>query len=392
MLAGVPVRRYYFDHNATTPVDARVLDAMLPCLREHWGNASSVHGRGQDARRLIENARAQVAGLLGCATREIVFTSGGTESDNLAILGSLRAMKRRAPHVITSTIEHPAVLETCRHLADEGTEVTFVRVGSSGVVDPDDVRRALRPETALISVMHANNELGTIQPVEEISHLAREAGALFHTDGVQSCGKIETPVSDLGVDFFAISAHKLYGPKGVGALYVRKGAPLEKVTYGGRHERGLRPGTDNTAGIAGLGAAAQLAREGMAREADRLAALRNRLQSTIQERIPRCWVNGGDSPRTPNTTNIGFEGIEGDALLIALDLEGFAVSSGAACSSGAVEPSHVLTAIGLSKERARSCLRFSLGKENEAEHVDALAGALVNVVDRLRKLSPAHVA
>jgi cysteine desulfurase len=382
------MQRYYFDHNATTPLAEEVLAAMLPCFRESYGNASSIHHFGQSARTLVERARQQVASLLHCRPREILFTSGGTESDNIAILGTVRASSKSRKHVITSTIEHPAVLNTCQALEKEGVEVTYIKVGSSGVISPEDVRAALRPGTVLISVMHANNELGTVQPLAEIGKVAREAGVVFHTDGVQSAGKIPTNVDELGVDFFSLSAHKIYGPKGAGAMYFRKGAEFEPIQFGGSHERGQRPGTENVPGIVGLGAAAELAAKSLESEGPRLSALRDRLESGILERVDSAGVNGG-SPRVPNTTSIHFEHVEGEALLIALDLRGFAVSSGAACSSGAVRPSHVLTAIGLSAERAKSTLRFSLGKQTTQQHVDALLEAIPAVVGHLRSLSPA---
>ncbi len=382
------MRRYYFDHNATTPVAEEALAAMLPCFRETYGNASSIHHFGQSARTLVERARQQVASLLHCKPREILFTSGGTESDNIAVLGSVRASTRGRKHVITTTIEHPGVLRACQALEREGVEVSYVKVGAGGVVSPADVRAALRPETVLITIMHANNELGTIQPLAEIAAIAREAGALFHTDGVQSAGKIPTDVAELGVDFFSLSGHKIYAPKGVGALYFRKGVEFEPIQFGGSHERGLRPGTENVAGIVGLGAAAELAAKCLESESTRLSALRDRLERGILERVEMAGVNGG-SPRVPNTCSIYFDHVEGEALLIALDLRGFAVSSGAACSSGAVRPSHVLTAVGLSPERAKSTLRFSLGKQTTAEQVDALLEAVPAVVGHLRSLSPA---
>ena len=382
------MQRYYFDHNATTPVAEEVLAAMLPCFRETYGNASSIHHFGQSARTLVERARQQVAALLHCRPREILFTSGGTEGDNIAILGSVRASTRSRKHVITTTIEHPAVLNTCQALEKQGVDVTYVQVGSEGVVSPDDVRAALRPETILITIMQANNELGTIQPVAELARIAREAGVTFHTDGVQGTGKIPTNVAELGVDFLSLSGHKIYGPKGVGALYFRKGVEFEPVHFGGSHERGLRPGTENVPGIVGLGAAAELAANNVESEGKRLSALRDRLERGILERVELAAVNGG-TPRVPNTSSIHFDHVEGEALVIALDLRGFAVSSGAACSSGAVRPSHVLTAVGLSAERAKSTLRFSLGKQNTPDQVDALLEAIPAVVGRLRSLSPA---
>ena len=382
--------RYYFDHNATTPVDRRVLCAMLPSLEAGYGNASSIHSFGQEAAGAVERARRQVASLLGAKPAEIVFTSGGTEADNLAIFGTARASERSRKHVITSTIEHPAVLQACRKLEQEGAEVTFVKVGAAGVVSPDDVRAALRPETVLISVMHTNNELGTEQPIAEIAAVAREAGVLFHSDGVQSSGKIPARMDDLGVDLFSLSAHKIYGPKGAGALYVRKGTAIEKIQYGGSHERDQRPGTLNVPGIVGLGAAAELAENSLIEEPGRLGALRDRLEGGVLERVDHVSVNGGGVKRVPNTTNLLFDFLEGEAMVIALDLQGIAVSSGAACSSGAVHPSHVLTAIGLSADEARSSIRFSLGKQNTEEQVDAVLDAIPAVVAHLRKLSPVH--
>jgi cysteine desulfurase len=379
--------RYYFDHNATTPVAEQALAAMLPCFCETYGNASSIHQTGQSARLVVERARQQVAALLGCRARDVLFTSGGTESNNIAVLGTVRADRKSRRHVITTTIEHPAVMNPCQALEREGVEVTYVKVGSSGVVSPDDIRAALRPETVLITVMHANNELGTIQPLAEISRIAREAGVPFHSDGVQSTGKIATNVEELGVDFFSLSGHKIYGPKGVGALYVRKGVEFEPVLFGGSHERGRRPGTENVPGIAGLGAAAELAATSLEAEAPRLRELRDRLERGVLERIEQTVVNGGP-PRVPNTTNIRFDHVEGEALVIALDLRGFAISSGSACSSGAVRPSPVLLAIGLSAEGAKSSVRFSLGKQNTAEQVDALLAAVPEAVGHLRSLSP----
>ena len=384
------MQRHYFDHNATTPIDPQVLDAMMPALREVSGNASSIHSFGQDARLLVESARLQVADFLRCEPKEVVFTSGGTESDNLAILGVVRAAAGDSQHVVTTAIEHPAVLQTCRQLEREGVSVDYVAVGPSGVVDIAAVRAALRPETVLVSVMHANNELGTIQPIAEIAEAAHAVGALFHSDAIQSAGKLPLDVNALGVDLLTISGHKLYAPKGVGALYVRKGVDIECIQFGGRHERARRPGTENVPGIVGLGAACELAAERLAAESSRQAALRDRLERTILSQIANTWVNAAGSPRTPNTTNIGFGGIEGEPLLISLDLKGFAVSSGAACSSGAVEPSHVMLAIGLSREQARSCLRLSIGAGTSAADIDSFLAVLPAVVERLRALAPAE--
>ena len=380
------MRRHYFDHNATTPVDERVFAAMRPAFETVFGNPSSIHAFGQDAKRLAENARRQVAELLGCEPKEIVFTGGGSEADNLAILGAAG----KARHVITSAIEHPAVHASCRRLEERGAAVTVLPVGASGVVSPDDVRAALRPDTDLVSIMAANNEVGTIQPIAEIGRIAKEAGALFHTDAVQAAGKIPIDLGAWQADLVAITAHKFYGPKGTGALYVRKGFDVEPLIVGGGQERGRRAGTENLAGIVGLGAAAELVLADLEAESARLGGLRDSLEQWILDRIPDVWVNCAASARTPNTSSIGFEGIEGEPLVIALDLKGFAVSAGSACSSGAVEPSHVLTAIGLPKTRAKSCLRFSLGRQTTSESVDALVEALTTVVARLRSLAPAH--
>lgn len=380
------MQRYYFDHNATTPVAPEVRDAVWPLFGEIFGNASSIHHYGQAAKQRLETARRQVAAALGCEPGEIVFTSGGTEADNLALFGVVRASKRADRHAITTAIEHPAVLAACAKLESEGAAVTRVSVGASGVVDPGEIRRALRPGTLMVSVMHANNELGTLQPVADIAAICREAGVLLHSDGVQAFGKAALNVRELGVDFYSISGHKIGAPKGIGALYARKGVEFEPLIYGGRHEQGRRAGTENVPLAVGLGcAAAMLADSG---ELARMAALRDWLEDGILARIPWARVNCADSPRLPNTSNVLFDGIEGEAMVIALDLEGFAVSSGAACSSGALEPSPCLTATGLSRADARSCVRFSLGPSNGASQVDALIEAVASSAARLRRLSP----
>jgi len=385
------VQRFYFDHNATTPVSPEVLETAVECLGQVYGNASSIHHFGQAAKQRLESARRQTAAAIGCQPQEIVFLSGGTEADNLALFGTVRCAKRASRHVITTAIEHPAVLNACAQLEREGVAVTCVPVSGDGIVDPDEVRRALRADTVLVSVMHANNELGTVQPVAEIAALARAAGAYMHVDGVQALGKIPVDVDALGADLYSMSGHKIYAPKGIGALYVRRGTRLGAVTFGGHHERERRPGTENVPGAAAFGCAAEVAGARLEADARRTAELRDRLESAILERIPRTGVNGKRAARTPNTANIYFDGLEGEALVIALDLRGFAVSSGAACSSGAVEPSHVLTAIGLRAERARASIRFSLGRANTAEQVDALVEAVAASVAHLRKLSPVTV-
>ena len=317
-----------------------------------------------------------------------MFTSGGTEADNLAVFGTVRSAPGPSRHVVTTQIEHPAVLNACEQLEREGVEVTYLPVSGEGIVVPGDVRAAMRSDTVLITVMHANNELGTMQPIGEIGSIAREAGVPFHTDGVQSFGKVPTQVGELGVDFFSLSAHKIYGPKGAGALYVRRGLQLAKVQYGGSHERDRRPGTENVPGIVGLGAAAELAGSDLERENTRVGRLRDRFESELLDTVPDAHVHAPSSPRLPTTSSVRFDHAESEPLLISLDLQGFAVSSGSACSSGAVKPSHVLTAIGLSRDQAKSTLRFSLGRQTDEEQVDALLAALPGMVERLRILSP----
>lgn len=388
----VEVTRYYFDHNATTPVSAAVLEVLVPALLEVHGNASSIHQDGQLAKERLEQGRRQVARLLHSDSKELVFVSGGTEADNLAILGSLGAGRAAAKHVITSAIEHPAILNTCRELERRGVVVSYIPVSPEGFVDPEAVGRALRPETALVSVMHVNNETGVIQPIEKIAAVARQAGAVMHSDGVQAAGRIPVDLPSLGVDLYSVSGHKLYAPKGVGILYVRNGTRLHPTQFGGRHEKERRAGTENVPGAIALGAAAEAAQADMREESGRLAGLRDRLEQGILASVPGSGVNGGLAPRVPNTTNIYFDGIDGEALVIALDLKGFAVSSGSACSSGAVEPSHVLLAMGLSRERARASLRFSLGRGNSAPQVDALIEAVADATAHLRKLSPTYSA
>jgi cysteine desulfurase len=386
------VRRYYFDHNATTPVSQSVLEVLVAALLEVPGNASSIHQDGQIAKQRLEMARQEVASLLGCEPKELVFTSGGTEADNLAILGSVLANIAPHKHVITTAIEHPAVLNPFRELERSGIPVTYLLPGPDGVIDPGDVRRALRPETALVSVMHANNETGALQPIAEIAAIARQAGALMHSDGVQAAGKIPVDVGALGVDLYSISGHKFYATKGIGALYVKSGTKLRPIQFGGKHERERRPGTENVPSAVAMGKAASIAYATLPIEPLRLEALRDRLETGILARVPDAGVNSRNVARTPNTTNVYFDGLEGEALVISLDLKGFAVSSGSACSSGAVEPSHVLLAMGLKPERARASLRFSLGHSNNEEQVDALIEAVVGSVAQLRKLSPTYTS
>ena len=380
--------RVYLDYNATTPVDREVLDAMLPYFTHVYGNASSIHSPGQEARLAVENARESVASLIGAKPAEIVFTSGGTEADNLAIFGIVAGAAGKQ-HVITSAIEHHAVLHACEKLQSDGVDVTFLPVGTDGIVDPDDARRALRPETVLISVMHANNELGTIQPIEEIGAIAREADVFFHTDAVQTAGKLPIAVNRLGIDLLSLSAHKIYGPKGTGALFVKSGTRLEPMLFGGHHERDRRPGTENVAGIVGMGRAAVIAARSVIDDAPRVAALRDRLEDSLLSAAPQCHSNGRRDMRVANTSNMTFSFAEGESLVIALDLRGVSCSTGAACSSGAVEPSHVLKAIGLSPEEGRSSIRFSLGRGTTAAEIDYALAAIPAAVEHLRELSPA---
>jgi cysteine desulfurase len=388
--------RVYLDFNATTPVDPEVLDAMLPYFSTEFGNAASIHTPGQKARAAVETAREQVAALIGARPREIVFTSGGTESDNHAIFGIVSSSATSTtsltslPHLITSAIEHEAVLNTCQALEKRGVQVTYLPVDSQGQIDLDELRRAIRPETVLITIMHVNNELGTVQPLEEIGRMAKEADVYFHSDAVQSAGKIPIDVSKLHLDLLSISGHKLYAPKGIGALYIRGGTRLHQLLYGGHHQRGFRPGTENVAGIVGLGKAAEIAHKSLADDAQRESALRDKLQQGLLDRVPQSRANAGAAPRTPNTANLVFPGVEGEALLIALDLKGLACSTGAACSSGAVEPSHVLTAIGLAPEDARASLRFSLGRHTTESDIAFALEVVPAAVAQLRELSPTY--
>jgi cysteine desulfurase len=382
------VHRIYFDHNATTPVHAAVADALSASIRAEFGNPSSVHHFGQQAKAAIDQARSAVAALIGAEPSEVVFTSGGTEGDNLAIRGTAEALARGGRrHLIASAIEHEAVLHTLKALARIGADTTLLPVDETGVASLDSLRAALRDDTALVSVMHANNEIGTIQPVAELAQLAHERGALFHTDAVQSAGKIPVDVKALGVDLLSISAHKFHGPKGVGAIWIKRGLRMAPISTGGKQERNRRAGTENVAGIVGMGVAAEIARVKMAVEGARLQTLRDRLEDGILRAVPRTIVNGTKTPRVSNTTNISFERVEAESLLIALDLEGIAVSTGSACSSGTLEPSHVLKAMGLPTHRTQNSIRFSLGASNTEADVDRTVAVLPALVEKLRNLS-----
>jgi cysteine desulfurase len=379
------MRRVYMDANATTPLLPEVMEAMHPYWMEHFGNASSIHQQGQRARTAVDQARETLAEFFGCHAAEVVFTSGGTEGDNTAIFGLLHP----GDHFITTSIVHSAVLAAGRRLADKGVTTTFVDPLPNGLIDPMDILRAIRPQTRLISVMLANNETGVVQPVEEIGRIAKDTGAWFHIDAVQGAGKVAIDVKKIGCHVLSISGHKMYAPKGIGAMFVRRGTPLEPIFVGGSHERRRRAGTENVPSIVALGKAAEIALHGLATGAmDRLTALRDRLEQGILSQIPGTGVNGGGVPRAANTSNIWFDQLEGEALVIALDLKGVAVSGGSACHSGATEPSHVLMAMGLDKTRARASLRFSLLKTATAADIDYVLEVVPAAVERLRELAP----
>src|ERR1051326_5860520 len=381
------MHRVYLDNNATTPVLPEVFEAMRPYYLEQFGNASSIHHYGQHARAAVEKARASVAALLNARPAEIVFTSGGTESDNLGIFG----LVKRGDHVITSAIEHSAVMNTCKRLEQMGCEVTFVPVGNSGEIFAGNVEAALRPNTRQISIMMANNETGVIQPVEEIGKIAEQADVFFHTDAVQAAGKVAIDVQKIRCDALSISGHKIHGPQGTGALYIKKGTLIQPLMYGGSHERQRRAGTENLPGIVGVGKAAELAKEWLESSGPaEMGAMRDQLQNAVLSTVEDAGVNGLNAPRVPNTTNFWFDQVEGEALVIALDLKGLAASSGAACSSGAIEPSHVLLAMGLPHQRARASIRVSLGKQTTQEDIDFASKVIPETVARLRQISPAY--
>ena len=384
------MQRIYLDHNATTPLLPAVVERMTVALRDEFGNPSSVHHFGQQAKAAIDDARTDVANLIGAEPSEVLFTSGGTEADNIAIRGAAEALEATGRrHLIASAIEHEAVLNTLKALAKRGWRTTLLPVDRSGIVSPAAVRDALADDTAVVSVMHANNEIGTIQPIAELARMAHERGALFHTDAVQSAGKIAIDVKALGVDMLSMSAHKFYGPKGVGALWIRRGLRVMPILTGGRQERSRRAGTENVAGIVGMGVAARIASGKMEAEDRRLSALRDRLETGILRAVPGTAVNGSPDARVPNTTNISFDRIEAESLLIALDLQGIAVSTGSACSSGTLEPSHVLKAMGFNAHRTQNSIRFSLGAANSEAEVDRVIAVLPGIVDKLRSLTRA---
>jgi len=382
------MRRIYLDHAATTPTRPEVVKAMLPYFTDAFGNASSIYSYGREARGAVEEARIKVAELIGARGEEVIFTSGGTEADNYALKGVAYANERKGNHIITTSIEHHAVLEVCRFLGRRRFQITYLPVDKYGLVDPDDVKRAITDKTILISVMHANNQVGTIEPVEEIGKIAREAGVYFHIDAVQTLGHIPVDVDELKVDLLAISAHKLYGPKGVGALYVRKGTRLVSFMHGGEQEKRRRAGTENVPAIVGLGRAVELAGQEMGKEVERLAYLRDKLIKGLVEKIDHIRLNGHPTRRLPNNVNVSVDFVEGESLLLNLDLEGICASTGSACSSASLEPSHVLLALGLPAEQAHGSLRFTLGRENTEADVEQVLEVLPGIVARLRAMSP----
>lgn len=383
-------KKRYFDYAATTPVKKEVLDAMLPYFSEHYGNASSVHSFGREAKVVIDKARNQVADAIGSSPDEVYFTGGGSEADNWALKGYARMHKGKGNHIITTKIEHHAILHTCAALEKEGFEVTYLDVDEYGLVTPEEVKAAIRPETILVSIMYVNNEIGTVEPIKEIAAVTKEAGVAFHTDGVQALGNLHIDVKDLGVDMMSLSAHKIYGPKGVGALYIRKGIRLQNLIEGGAQEKRRRAGTENLPGIVGFGAAAELATATLDAHIEKLAKLRDRLAQGIIDRIPESKYNGHPEKRHPGNVNVCFKYIEGESLLLSLDLLGVAASSGSACTSGSLDPSHVLMSIGLTHEIAHGSLRLTVGDFTTEEDVDFVIENLVTIVDRLRQMSPLY--
>ncbi|WP_034145992.1 cysteine desulfurase NifS [Desulfosporosinus sp. BICA1-9] len=383
--------RVYLDHSATTPVDPEVAALMMTYYTEKYGNPSSVHGFGREAKQALEQARSQVAELIGATPKEVTFTSGGTEADNLAILGTAEALRKKGKHIITSCIEHHAVLETCEYLEKNGFDLTVIPVNEEGILSVDEVKKAIRPDTILISVMHANNEVGSIQPIAEIGRLTKEHGITFHVDAVQSLGKIPINVDEMNVDLMTVSSHKIYGPKGVGALYIRKGVRVVPMAHGGGQEKRRRAGTENTPGIIGFGKACELAGQRMADDTKHQTKLRDKLMNGISERIEYVKVNGPlGEKRLPNNVNVSIRYVEGESLLLSLDMLGIAASSGSACTSGSLDPSHVLLAMGLVHEIAHGSLRFTLGRQNTEAEIDYLLEQLPKIVERLRMMSPLY--
>lgn len=376
------------DHAATTAADPDVITAMLPYFRESFGNASSLHTLGQEAKKALENAREEVATLIGAKNDEMIFTAGGTESDNIAIQGVAHRNRKKGGHIITTKIEHPAVLNTCKHLEAQGFKVTYLPVDKDGLISAKDVESAIKEDTILITIMHANNEIGTIEPIEEIGKIAKKHSVPFHTDAVQSVGKIPVNVDKTNLDMLSISSHKIYGPKGVGALYIRNGVKLEPLVHGGGHEKGMRSSTENIPGIVGFGKACSLAKEKLETEMQRLTKLRDTLIDNILHNVEESYLDGHRTKRLPNNVNLRFSAIEGESLVLSLDAKGIAASTGSACSSKKLEPSHVLMAIGLNEVEAHGSLRLTLGRWNTKEEVEYVCGVLPEIVGRLRSMSP----
>ena len=384
-------RRIYLDHNATTPVHPEVFEAMLPYYKDKFGNASSIHSFGREAKVALEESREKVAKFINASPQEVYFTCGGTESDNLAVKGTAFANRKKGKHIITSKIEHHAVLESGKFLEKDEFEVTYLPVDKYGFVDPDDLKKAIRKDTILVSIMHVNNEVGTIQPLEELCKITKEKGAYFHTDAVQSVGKLPVDVQKLNVDVLSMSGHKIYGPKGVGAIYIRKGTRITSWSHGGSHERSRRAGTENVPGIVGLAKTVEIAQRDMEQQSQQMKNLTEAFYQKVTHAIPDVILNGHLEKRIPNTLNLSFKAVEGESIILSLDLKGVAVASGSACTSGTLEPSHVLSAMGISPEIAQGAIRFSFGRENTMEDVEYIVGILPEIVSRLRAMSPLYV-
>ena len=384
------MRKIYLDHSATTPLHPEVLEAMLPYFREHFGNASSTHGWGREAKVILEECRERIAGYFGTSSKEIFFTSGGTESDNLAIKGVAWANENKGKHIVISKIEHHAVFESCKYLSKQGYEITYLPVNEYGLVDPEDVKNAIKPDTILVSIMHVNNEVGVIEPIGEIGNIAKEKGIYFHTDAVQSAGKLPIDVNKQNLDMFSLSAHKLYGPKGVGLIYIRQGTRITPLSHGGHHEKGKRAGTENVAGIVGLAKAIEIAHRDMDEYNKKMRLLANTFYKKLNEKIPDIFLNGSPDKRYCGIMNISFKGVEGESIILSLDMKGVAVSSGSACTSGSLEPSHVLAAMGIPPELAQGSIRFSFGWDNTLEDIDYVVTVLPEIINRLRAMSPIY--
>ena len=384
------MRKIYLDHSATTPVHPEVLEAMLPYFREHFGNPSSIHNWGRETRVIIEASRERMANFFGASSKEIFFTSGGTESDNLAIKGVAWASESKGKHIITSKIEHHAVLESCKYLSKQGYEITYLPVDENGLVDPEEVRKSIRPDTILVSIIHINNEIGAIEPIGEIGNIAKEKGVYFHTDAVQSAGKLPIDVNKLNLDMFSLSGHKVYGPKGVGLIYIRQGTRIVPQAHGGHHEKGKRAGTENVPGIVGLTKAIEIAHRDMDKYNKKMKLLANSFYKKLNEKIPDIFLNGNPSKRYCGIMNISFKGVEGESIILSLDMKGVAVSSGSACTSGSLEPSHVLAAMGVPPELAQGSIRFSFGWDNTLEDIDYVIEVLPEIINRLRAMSPIY--